>query len=727
MGFAQFRRFAFLFVLLFTVFHSTAKEIIKLSDELIQIRRQGLLFVDSTSQLNWQEVLKISEKAWKSVEKDIPILGLSHFNFWYQLNVQNDKSVSDVYFLDINNPLIDSIDLYFIKENNLIQEFHTGDHYVFESRPLIANSFLFPITLQANEQAQILIRVRSEDQALLPISFGNQELMYQSKSRSELILGIYIGLMLVMFLYNTIIYFTTKDRSYLYYILYILSLLIAQIWLEGFGFKNFSPNLPALHHYGVVIFSTFTGLAAIAFARKFLNMKETAPLFNRGLYIFQGLYILASLCRVFGYNSLSFQLLDVTGGAVALYGLAFAIWLSIKGQRDAKFYLIAWLLFISGIIIYVLRNFGILPFNTFTSSGLQLGSAGEIILLSLALGDRINRLRREREAALDNSLRLAKENENIIKEQNVVLEQKVEERTFELQETNEELSVTLEHLKENQSQLIEAEKMASLGQLTAGIAHEINNPINFVTSNINPLKRDFLDLNNLMTIYRKLESSGSSDPESKAIIDEAIAFKNSIDYEYLVEEIDTLIGGIHVGAERTTEIVRGLRNFSRLDEDEFKSTKVEEGLESTLTLLNNRIKDKIDLSKKYADTPMIDCYPGKLNQVFMNILNNGIQAIELRSTKESNYKGKLTIQTEIVGEHIRILLGDNGVGMHSETQKKIFNPFFTTKEVGEGTGLGLSIVYKIIEKHNGNVHVSTELNKGTTFTITLPIQLEHFS
>ncbi len=723
MQISRLRSFLLTFCVALSIHVYSQKEFIQLSEEILQIRQQGSLLVDSTSLLSFKEILDLPKEKWNEVDSDIPMLGLSKFNYWYQIDIANHSQKEQVFYLDINNPLIDTIDLYVLKGERLVKEFHTGDHYSFFSRPLATQSFMFPISLNKKDLAQIVIRIRSQDQALLPISFGSREAMYQSKSRSELIFGIYIGLMLVMFLYNTIIYVTTQDRSYLYYIIYILSLLSAQIWLEGFGFKNFSPNAPAFHHYGVILSSTITGLAAIAFARQFLRMKETAPRFNQGLYVFQALYILASLARILGYDSLSFQLLDITGGTVALYGLAFSIWLSIKGNRDAKFYLIAWLLFISGIIIYVLRNLGVLPFNALTSSGLQIGSAGEIILLSLALGDRINRLRKEREMALDQSLKLSKENAKIILEQNIVLEQKVEERTVELQEANEELSVTLEHLKETQSQLVEVEKMASLGQLTAGIAHEINNPINFVTSNISPLKRDILDLNNLMTIYRKLESKEMAEADLKEIIKQAIEFKEEIDYDYLVEEIDILIDGIYDGANRTTEIVRGLRNFSRLDEDDFKNTKVEEGLDSTLTLLNNRIRDTVVLTKNYADTPLIDCYPGKLNQVFMNILNNALQAIELRKSKDIDYVGRLTIETQIHNEKIHILLSDNGVGMNEETQKKIFDPFFTTKEVGEGTGLGLSIVYKIIDKHNGKITVNSELNVGTTFTIILPIRL----
>ena len=290
------------------------------------------------------------------------------------------------------------------------------------------------------------------------------------------------------------------------------------------------------------------------------------------------------------------------------------------------------------------------------------------------------------------------------------LEAKVAERTEEVRQKNETLEKTLEELKSTQTQLVDSEKMASLGQLTAGVAHEINNPINFVSGNVQPLRRDIDDLMEILGVYQRVVQEKGLESE----FGEAKELQEELDYDYLVEEIDQLMKGISEGAERTAQIVRSLRNFSRMDEDSRKRADLHEGLESTLLILRNQFKNRIEVVRDFGELPQIMCYPGKLNQVFMNILTNAIQAIE--------GKGEIRLKTRLQGEWVRIEIGDTGKGMPEEVRKRIFEPFFTTKDVGHGTGLGLSISFGIIEKHGGRIEVESEIGKGTTFIITLPLE-----
>ena len=310
----------------------------------------------------------------------------------------------------------------------------------------------------------------------------------------------------------------------------------------------------------------------------------------------------------------------------------------------------------------------------------------------------------------------AQENERIIREQNVVLEQKVAERTAALKESNEELNTTLEDLKQAQSQLVDSEKMASLGQLTAGIAHEINNPINFVTSNVAPLKRD---VSLLFDIIEKLEEIGLSEVAKQIKESQINEYKDEVEFDYLRIEITHLLKGIAEGSSRTAEIVKGLRIFSRVDEDDLKKADINEGLESTLIIVNNLLNNKITVSKEYGNLPLIECYPGKLNQVFLNIITNAIHAIEKKHGDEPT--GELKIITYVDEENVYIKLKDNGTGMDENTKRKIFEPFFTTKEVGEGTGLGMSIAYNTIKKHNGQIILNSALGEGTEFILELPV------
>ncbi len=282
----------------------------------------------------------------------------------------------------------------------------------------------------------------------------------------------------------------------------------------------------------------------------------------------------------------------------------------------------------------------------------------------------------------------------------------------ELANTNEALHATVADLKEAQEQLVQSEKMASLGQLTAGIAHEINNPINFVTANIQPLKDDMADILKFLDSYEEIISK-------KGLKNEFIEIekiKADADIEFTKKEIHDLLKGIEDGAMRTSEIVKGLKNFSRLDQSIFKKANINDCIESTLTLLHNSYKNRIEVIKDLDNVPEIECFPGQINQVLMNILSNAIQAI--------SEEGSISIKTRLENKKVKIFIKDSGAGMTDEIRKKIFDPFFTTKEVGKGTGLGLSISFGIIQKHNGEIEVFSKPGTGTEFIISLPITQE---
>ncbi len=311
----------------------------------------------------------------------------------------------------------------------------------------------------------------------------------------------------------------------------------------------------------------------------------------------------------------------------------------------------------------------------------------------------------------DNKL-LSRQKESIL-EINRELEEKNAEIAFqrdEIQKSFEELEKTLDKLRKAQRKLIESEKMASLGQLTAGIAHEINNPINFVSANISPLKTGIAELRQVLDAYREA-ASGDMDQNR---ISNARELGKKYDLDYLITELDQLLNGISEGANRTKEIVSGLKNFSRLNEQELRRADIHEGIESTLILLRNQYRDRITITRDYdKDLEVIECYPGLLNQVFMNILTNAIQSIE--------DKGHILIKTRKSRTKAIIWIEDSGRGIPGKYLNKIFDPFFTTKDVGEGTGLGLSISYGIIQKHKGNIRVRSKVDQGTVFKISLPV------
>ena len=279
-----------------------------------------------------------------------------------------------------------------------------------------------------------------------------------------------------------------------------------------------------------------------------------------------------------------------------------------------------------------------------------------------------------------------------------------------LESQKRELQDALENLKMTQSQLIQSEKMASVGVLTAGIAHELNNPINFVSGNVNPLQRDVKDLFSIIEKYEEIIKS----KKLEEAFDEVNELKDNVDYTFVTKEIIDLLKGIEEGANRSGQIVKGLRSFSRLDNEKLEWHDIHEGIDSTLVLLDSKIKNSIQIRKEYGDLREIECLPGKINQVFMNILLNSIQAIE--------DDGEIFIQTISSEIAVKIIIKDTGKGMTPEVKTRIFEPFYTTKDVGQGTGLGLSITYGIIEQHKGDIDVISEPGKGTEFIISLPVR-----
>jgi len=279
-----------------------------------------------------------------------------------------------------------------------------------------------------------------------------------------------------------------------------------------------------------------------------------------------------------------------------------------------------------------------------------------------------------------------------------------------LRQTEKKLEQAIDDLKSTQAQLLQSEKMASLGQLTAGIAHELNNPINFISAGSFGLSKDLGDLMILLEKYEKLNNH----PGIVHYLEKIDKLKEKIDYHFIKKNVTQTIEDIKLGAKRTTEIVQGIRNFSHLNGGDMQMTDIHKGLDTTLVLLKNKLRNKVEVVKDYdKNLGEILCYPGHLNQVFMNLLANAEQAME--------GKGKITIKTKNLKNKTLISIKDNGTGISEEVKNKVFEPFFTTKEPGQGTGLGLSISHDIIKRHQGSIEVESKLGKGSEFIITIPI------
>lgn len=289
---------------------------------------------------------------------------------------------------------------------------------------------------------------------------------------------------------------------------------------------------------------------------------------------------------------------------------------------------------------------------------------------------------------------------------NIRLRLKERKRIAELTKINTEL-------KQVQAQLLQSEKMASIGSMAAGVAHEINNPIGYVFSNMGTLERYVADLLTILDDYSALEAQCLPDSPALARV---LQHKRDIDLTFLREDIAALMSESKEGIARVKKIVQDLKEFSHKssDEEDWEVADVHKGLESTINIVWNELKYKCEVKREYGDLPEIECLPSQLNQVFMNMLVNAGQAIET--------KGVITIRTAVEGSVAHISISDTGKGISPENLQRVFDPFFTTKAVGEGTGLGLSLSYGIVQKHNGRIEVTSEVGVGTSFHIWLPVR-----
>lgn len=709
------KAYLFTFLCMFFVFSIKAQDTVVVTKGKVE-RNFGTrirLLEDPEHHLNVQSA--INSPGYKQLNSAVPNLGISDITYWLKFSVKNESNDPEL-MLKLPLPTIDYLDFYLVDSHlQVISHEVTGDRVPYSSRKFDNPIYTFRFNLKPTEIYTVLLKIRGGEQLQAPLTLGNSTLQIDEMQDSFVIFGLYIGIVSVMFIYNLFLYLSTRDKSYLYYIVYIFIIGLTQANFQGYAFKYLWPNNTWLSTYAVYILSALAALTAIEFMKQFLHTKSFLPRLHKTLNFFYLPYMVAIGAAFAGYLNLGYQLIQVTAMAAALYMLMIASRVYAKGYQPAKFFLLAWSVFLLGVCSFVLKDYNILEYNTFTYNLMPIGSALEVTLLSFALADKINIFKKEKEESQAEALRILTENEQLVREQNVVLELKVKERTEALEKTNYTLHHTLQNLKEAQSQLVDAEKMAGLGQLTAGIAHEINNPINFVTSNIKPLELDIEELNEVIAMYENLDLNSDLEPQIKAIE----AFKNRIDITFLREEITSLLSGIGEGARRTAEIIRSLKNFSRLDENDTKPVDLNEGLDSTLVLIRSTFPSNLSIVKHYGSIPLVECLPGKINQVFMNLITNAVHAI--KSKPEQAEEEFITISTREEEKNVIISIKDSGTGMPEDVKQKIFEPFFTTKDVGEGTGLGLSIVFRIIENHHGHIDVITKVNHGTEFIITLPL------
>ncbi len=701
------------YVLLFCLLTNGANaQFLKIEDPTsYELRCRSFVFLeDKTGEMTIQDVKAVNTNQFVSYDLDVFNFGFTTSTFWLKTVIQNGSTL-DEFMLEIGQTNTDLVEFYYDDQVAIVSDLiKFNDREVKDPKPI----FRFPI--KPGQTKAVYVKVEGQDELVVPIHVSGSETIRDKGQLRETLFGLFAGILAVMILYNLFIFLSLRTSIYFFYVINILPLFIGQSSLVGYANKFFWPNSNFWPDHAVTIFPLLSIIFGLIFMSRFINLKRHMPWSVWAINVFIGVSIVGIGFSLIGKTAIASIILNANGMVSALVIITICAILARRNVSSAKFVLFAWTFFLIGVILYVLQSLNILKYSLLTNYSMPIGAAIETVLLSIALADRINVLKKQREESQRLMLMEVKKNNDLTRNQNKVLEEKVKKRTEELEVMNLDLQETLSNLKSTQGHLVEAEKMASLGHLTAGIAHEINNPINYVSSNVEPLRQDLGDILTILDGYKDVAKS-SENPELKALLEK----EEELDIDYAIKEMHELLGGIEEGAKRTSEIVTGLKNFSRTDEDEAQSADINNGLNSTLAILKSELKN-IQTVVELDSIPHIKCYLGKLNQVFMNLIDNAIDAI--RDRYEDASKGVLTVRTRHVDNNIIVTIADNGCGMPEDVKNNIFDIFYTTKDVGKGTGLGLSITYGIMEKHNGHISVESEPDVGTTFTIELPITSE---
>ena len=699
-------RYLFIWLLLLEAVFARAQPVISVTNPnaVINLAPSTEFIEDEMGQLQLTDVLRNRLPGSFQRNKNQHFsFGVTTSYFWLRSKLQNNTG-SDL-LIELGSTALTNIDVYLVVNSRLMQSYRSGNWLPFRERPVRSVNYVFPLSIPKGQTATVYLRVMHYRGTQFPLRAGTLNAFYIKDSGMNMAMGVYIGFMLVMILYNLFIYFTLRDKSYLYYVLYTFLMAFFNASLSGYVFRYVFPSWPVLNQYEDVL-AALVAVAGILFAANFLNTKQNVPFFHKVFMVLLACYgviiaIVLSGQLLLGTVTLEFTSLVLVGSFfVAAYQTL------RKGYAPAKFFLIARSLLLLSVAVYILKDYKLMPYTAFTASSLQIGSAVEALLLSLALADKINVYKKETLTAQAEALRSLEENRKLITEQNALLEKRVEERTRELKRANRELVTALRNLKETQTQLVQKEKMASLGELTAGIAHEIQNPLNFINN--------FSEVSNELAEELKTElTDGHSDKATD-----------------LVKELKSSLEKIVQHGHRADTIVKGMLQHSQVSAGKRENANVNELVDEYLRLAFHgmRAKDKTftAILETHFDEHIgeIEMVPQDIGRVLLNLFNNAFYSVQEKKKKlKEGYQPVVSVYTKKSDYAVTISVRDNGLGIPEKVKDKIYQPFFTTKPAGEGTGLGLSLSYDIITKqHGGNLRVETKEGDYAEFTVELPVK-----
>ena len=670
-------------------------------------------------------------------DRSFSVFGFSTSVYWLKFNICKSQPGTEKTVLEINYPLLDSLRLYGVKGGTLAFDVLTGDNIPFSERPVNHRNFIFFLPDTQNNDLSVYLRVQSESAVQVPLKLYSLTGYFIHNQRSFIAQGVYFGIILAMILYNAFLFFTLREWPYLLYVFFTISYFYFQSVLQGF-FQQFLCNSVWWQNHSLLLFGFFTILFANLFSNSFLKLSKKNPLISKILFGIGFLSILAAaLVSILPYRYMVKVMLalGVTSSVLILIAGFIRGW---SGHLPARIFTIAWSTLLISFILAAFNKFGLLPRTFWSGNIMQIGGVLEVVLLSIVLGERINAEKQQRihveqrfSTSLEDQVKARTLELNQTMKQleitNRTLESEQEKLEFALREigkNHKELKKTYHSLQEAQTQLLQAEKMQSVGRLAAGVAHEINTPIQFVGDNARFILDSMLDIEKLMIAHELVIETAENGVIAPDLIEDAKAFAEEIDLDYLRKEIPQAIQQSIEGLDKVADIVRALKEFSHPGRNEKSLINLNKAIESTVTVCRNEWRYHAELELDLdPDLAEVSCVAGEINQTILNIIVNAAHAV--KSDTKTDSKGLIKISTHIQGAYVVVRISDNGIGIPEEILTKVFEPFYTTKAVGEGTGQGLAIAYStIVDKHGGTIEVKSERGKGTIFIISLPIMLE---
>ena len=717
--------------------------------------------------------------------KDALNYGFTASAYWLKLELKNESNFAATRLLELKEARLSHIDFYQPDAHGQYQLTATGNEAGFESRAYKNRFFVFPIQLAAKSQQTVYLRIQSVATLLLPIKLWQPEAYEEYQRKDYMAQSWYFGMATAMLLFNVLMFVVLRDKIHFAYVIFVGSMAFTLAALNGLGKEFLWPEKNQLDHISAWIPIGIATAASVFFSSQMLDSAKHAPRIHQLFWFLIVVSLLFPIAVHFDWYTFSPAFTFFTIIAT-LIPLGFGVYQAYKGHRSAYFYVISFSALVIGVFAYSLRSLNVLPTNIFTTNAVQIGSAVEMVLLSLALADRFNQTRKEKAKHQRELLAAQEELVKSLRSSEKLLEQRVQQRTAALEAANQEIQASynqaessrqtaeqaLVELKAAQSQLIQAEKMASLGLLVGNVAHEINTPIGAVKSSGATIA-DSLDeaLASLPTLLMKLdtteknlftkligqnkasaptaalssreertlakqvagqlEAAGVDDPVRKArILLQCKAHGSALDYLpllqhteheficYTASNIATIVNSaanINHAVDRVSRIVFALRAFSNADTPgQWVKENIQNGLDTVLSKYEGQMLKGSSVIRQFDPIAPLPCVAEELQQVWTHLIHNALQAM--------NYQGTLTVGLQQDTEHAIVTIQDTGTGIADDIQPRIFDAFFTTRTSGEGSGLGLAIVKKIIDKHQGRIDVTTTVGTGSTFTVVLPYQ-----